>query len=98
VEYLCIYLGTGWLLLLFLTGRRYDPEQTALCWAMLLWPITLLMVVVWRGVELLGWCLDFARQPSHLSRFGTRGTDDGWPGVAIRGFGFEIRIWKDRSR
>ena len=96
-EGLLYYFVPEFVLLLVFAIRAREPEYEAMAWLLLLWPVTVIVMLAWWVMHIAGWCFDFDHTPEHLTKFGYRRPDDNWPGVAVRGFGFELRFWRDRK-
>ena len=92
-----VYYVIGLLFLLVLALFSEVSEHVALALFLILWPITILIVIMWWILDRFGWCFNFDRKPKHLTSFGYRTPIDNHTGVALRGFGFEIMFWKIRK-
>lgn len=83
--------------LFLLMARRGNDYERSTGWIFLLWPLSLLIGLASYTLHKCGWCNDICRAPKHLSDFGWRTPNDGQPGVAVRGFGYELQLWKSRK-
>lgn len=92
-----VYYVIGLLFLLVLALFSEVSEHVALALFLILWPVTILTMIMWWTLDVHGWCFDFDRKPKHLTLFGYRRPNDNHPGIALRGFGFEIMFWKSRE-
>lgn len=97
MSYLIGYLLAAHAFMFLLAWRSRDPAVRAALFVTLLWPVTLSVVTLQLCLEVVGWCFDFSETPEHLSTFGFRRPNDGWPGFAVRGFGVEFMLWKARK-
>lgn len=90
------YLAGGFVMLAWMACiDRHDVRQAF--WAALLWPATLLAVLLWSAIDAvlgkLRWNFNIQYQPD-LSTFGFRRRPVGGAGWAVRCFGLEFQVWE----
>jgi hypothetical protein len=61
-----------------------------------LWPLSLIMLFAFVIVWTLKWDIDIANQ-RNPKMFAVRKPLDGWPGIAITVFHYEVQLWKKRA-
>lgn len=83
--------------IILLVFRRKNTYERGAVLLTMVWPVTLTLGLLSYATHKLGWCTDITTAPSRLPSFGWRRPDDGHPGVAVRGFGFELQMWKARK-
>lgn len=97
MNYLIGYLLASYAMLFLFAWRTREQAIRAALLVTLLWPVSILIVGLSLAVATVGWQSDVDETPEHLSTFGFRKPNDGWPGFAVRGFGIEIMFWKRRK-
>lgn len=96
MTYVTIYLLCAIALMIAFAVRTSDIDVShALFWG-ILWPIALVLIVVFLAIDKSGWEMDI--KVNNTKRFGFRRPIGGGAGFAVTIFGLEFQVWKLRKK
>ena len=85
-------------ILFFQLALAWRAEETTIrtaMWISYFWPIAFIVTLIMFWLDSVDWQIEFTETNTN-KLFGYRKPNDGWPGIAIIIFKYELQFWKYR--